>query len=133
MSREAVLSELATRLEAARRIAVDGPDAAGKTTLADELAPEPVVVDGVFLQRPELDDLWDVRIWVEVSAAETVRRASVRDAGLFAEVRLRYERRYLPGQRLYAAEVDPKGRAQIVLDNEDPQQPRLCTPVTERT
>jgi hypothetical protein len=46
--------------------------------------------DGAFLQRPELDDLWDVRG--------------------------RYERRYFPrGQRLYLAAVDPRANAQIVV------------------
>jgi uridine kinase len=36
--RRALIEALAARATACRRIAVDGPDAAGKTTLADELA-----------------------------------------------------------------------------------------------
>ena len=33
----------------------------------------------------------------------------------FDGVRERYERRYFPGQRVYLAEVDPRGRADIVV------------------
>jgi uridine kinase len=145
------------------RIAVDGIDAAGKTTLADRLgallqahrvciddflrpederyargvdSPEgyyedsfdfaafrdavlagtgTVIADGVFLQRPELDDLWDLRIWVDVSFEESLRRAEIRDAHYMEDVRGRYERRYHPGQRLYLEQVDPRSRADIVV------------------
>jgi uridine kinase len=145
------------------RIAVDGIDAAGKTTLADRLGallkadrvciddflrPEDeryargidsaegyyedsfdfaafrgavvaatgtVVADGVFLQRPELDDLWDLRIWVDVSFEESLRRAEIRDAHYMPDVRGRYERRYHPGQRLYLERVDPRSRADVVV------------------
>ena len=43
------------------RVAIDGVTAAGKTTVADELAlrlDESAVVDGVFLHHPDLRDLW---------------------------------------------------------------------------
>jgi uridine kinase len=146
------------------RIAVDGIDCAGKTTLADALArliqatrvsvddylrpvedryrrgaesPEgyfldsfdyarfreavlgvegAVVADGVFLQRPELDDLWTVRIWIEIGFEQALERAVVRDAGKMTDVRGRYERRYWPGQQLYIEAVDPRSRADIVVD-----------------
>ena len=78
-------------------------------------APEPLVADGVFLQRPELDDLWDLRIWLDVSFESALERAVVRDADLFDDVRARYERRYFPGQRIYLAAVDPCSRADIVV------------------
>jgi uridine kinase len=78
-------------------------------------AEEPLVADGVFLQRPELDDLWNLRIWVDVSFEDALERAVVRDAHLFDDVRERYERRYFPGQRLYLDEVDPRSRADIVV------------------
>jgi len=74
-----------------------------------------VVADGVFLQRPELDDLWDLRIWVDVSFEESLRRAVIRDAHYMEDARGRYERRYHPGQRLYLDQVDPRARADIVV------------------
>lgn len=78
-------------------------------------ARSPLVADGVFMQRPELDDLWDVRIWLDIAFERALERAVVRDAELFDDVRGRYERRYFPGQRLYIGEVDPRSRADIVV------------------
>ena len=47
---------------------------------------------------------------------ERYARALVRDPTRMPDVRVRYEQRYFPGQHLYLAEVDPKGRAEIVVD-----------------
>jgi uridine kinase len=77
--------------------------------------PTPVVAEGVFLQRPELDDLWDLRIWLDVAWETALERALGRDAAWMADARDRYERRYHAGQRLYLAEVDPRGHADIVV------------------
>lgn len=93
-----------------------------------EAAPEGAVLlfDGVFLQRPELRDHWDLRVFVEVSPVEAVRRALVRDAELLGGagvVRERYHRRYLPGQQLYRDRCAPAARADVVIGNDDPAHP----------
>ena len=51
----------------------------------EELAPEDAILlfDGVFLLRPEINDQWDYRIFVEVPFAVTVERAILRDSDLF--------------------------------------------------
>jgi len=178
MTRADLVARLADLVsEPILRVAVDGPDAAGKTTLADELAaalgrpvlrvsiddfhrpreeryargplsPEGyvhdcfdfaalrkavlapagtvVVVDGVFLLSDHLRDCWDLTVFLDVHPAETLRRALVRDVALFgseAVVRERYEHRYLPGQRLYRAMVNPTEVADVVVDNDDPAGP----------
>jgi uridine kinase len=82
---------------------------------AVEAAGRPLVADGVFLQRPELDDLWEVRIWLDISFECALERALVRDAERVFDLRRRYEERYFPGQRLYLDEVDPRSRAEIVV------------------
>lgn len=97
---------------------------------ADEVAPANAVLlfDGVFLLRPELDDLWDYRIFVEVSFEVALRRAMRRDLPLFGSpeaVRARYAQRYIPGQRLYLASAQPRERAEVVVENDDPAHPRL--------
>lgn len=82
-----------------------------------------LVVDGVFLLRPELRDLWDLAVHLRVSPAESLRRARVRDVDLFGsetEVERRYLARYLPGQALYRREADPESRAHVVVDNQRP-------------
>ena len=91
-----------------------------------------VVVDGVFLQRPELDGCWHLRVWIDVSEAEALRRALGRDEQYHetrAEIVELYERRYQPGQRLYRDAVDPRARADVVFENEDPAEPRLLRAV----
>jgi uridine kinase len=87
-----------------------------------------LLLDGIFLLRPELDDLWDFRVWVEVDADEALRRAVVRDEDLFGspdEALRRYRERYVPGQRLYLDEVDPRAVADVVFENTDVASPSL--------
>jgi uridine kinase len=87
-----------------------------------------VLFDGVFLQRPELDGVWDVTIWVDAPFEVTVERAVIRDAqhGVQAGVvRGKYEARYVPGQRLYLTQCHPLERADIVVHNASFAQPRL--------
>lgn len=81
-----------------------------------------LLFDGVFLQRPELRDHWDLRVFVAVSPEVALRRALVRDRALFGDadvVRQRYRDRYLPGQRLYREQCAPAERADIVIDTSD--------------
>jgi uridine kinase len=195
--REEAIEALATMVleSGATRIAVDGIDGAGKTTLADELAacigrpvirasidgfhrpreervryfedsfdleafrrelldplgpggsrryrrrvfdhrldarvdepgeeapPEALlIVDGIFLQRAELDDCWDFRIFVDVSFGEALRRALARDSEVSPA---RYETRYFPAQRRYLEECRPRERADAILVNEDTENPSL--------
>jgi uridine kinase len=85
-----------------------------------------LLIDGVFLLRPEFCDVWDLTVYLHVPEAVTLARAVVRDAGLLGGtdvVRARYERRYLPGQALYRDAASPLNKADIVIDNSDPQQP----------
>lgn len=96
----------------------------------EEIAPEDALLlfDGVFLLRPELDDLWDYRIFVDVPFEVTLARATRRDRALFGAaeaVVARYERRYIPGQRLYLREARPRERADVVVANVDPEDARL--------
>jgi uridine kinase len=81
-----------------------------------------LLVDGVFLQRPELPP-WDLVVHLQVPDAEVLRRAVVRDGGDPAEVERLYRTRYLPAQRLYEQRCRPAERAHVVLDNRDPAQP----------
>jgi uridine kinase len=87
-----------------------------------------LVIDGVFLLRPELRELWALSVYLRVSPEETLRRAHRRDLGLFGsaeEIERRYLGRYLPGQALYRQEADPEARAHILVDNEQTDEPRI--------
>ncbi len=215
--RAAILDELATALAAIEiapplRVAIDGVDGAGKTTLADELAPlvaardrpvlrasvddfhrprddryrrgelspegffldtfdyeavrtlllEPLgpggdnrvrtrtwdhardlptpvewiavaddavlLCDGVFLQREELRALWDAVVFVAADVDVAAERGAVRDSGRMPSLeatRERYRIRYTPAQRRYLEELRPHEGADFVVENTDPEAPRL--------
>ena len=87
-----------------------------------------LIVDGVFLLRPELARYWDLTVYLRVSQETTLRRALTRDLELFGsreEVRRRYRGRYLPGQALYRAEAAPEDHAHIIIGNDDPANPAV--------
>jgi uridine kinase len=215
MRRSALIAELVSRILAMERthplrVGIDGVDAAGKTTLADELAPHieaagrqvvrgsidrfhnpsfvryrrgresaegyyldsfnhaaltecllrplgpggdrrfrreafdyrsdsPVdtppevadvdavlLFDGIFLHRPELRPYWDFSVFLQVDFAVSVPRAAQRDRTTPRdEIRRIYAARYVPGQRLYLSGERPAALASLVIDNADPENPRL--------
>ena len=85
-----------------------------------------LVVEGVFLLRPEFRDVWDVSVYLDVSPAETMRRARARDAdALGADLERRYAERYLPAQDLYRAAADPTAHADVVIGYDDPGDPQI--------
>jgi uridine kinase len=85
-----------------------------------------LLLDGVFLLRPELVDRWDLSIFVSVAFEQTLDRARIRDLALLgstAEVERRFRTRYIPAQRLYFAEARPTDHADIVVHNDEPGRP----------
>lgn len=91
-----------------------------------------LLFDGVFLLRPQLNDCWDFRILVlvdfEVSIARGVERAMNRGPEIMPEsvdVEARYRNRYVPGQRIYLQTVRPERYADVIIDNNNPADPKL--------
>jgi uridine kinase len=95
-------------------------------------APDAVLIaDGAFLQRPELHDCWDLRIYVHVSFETVLRRGIERDRQWMPSpeaAEYRYRTRYIPGEQLYVDQVRPAERADMVVANEDPANPTLSHP-----
>jgi uridine kinase len=81
-----------------------------------------LLIDGIFLHRPELVDAWDLSIFLDVPFAESVGRMSVRD-GLPPDPDAVENARYVGGQKLYLAECRPADRATILVDYEDLDRP----------
>jgi uridine kinase len=103
----------------------DRPAGGAPSVAPDDLV---LVVDGSFLQKPEVRDGWDVvvHLWCPFDAAE--RRGVARDAAALggeAAARDLFRGRYHAAQRRYLDEVDPVSRADIVVDHRDPQRPTL--------
>jgi uridine kinase len=85
-----------------------------------------LLFDGVFLLRSELIDRWDLRIFVSAAFEETLARARTRDQALFGsatEVDRRYRSRYIPSQQFYFDTARPTDHADIIVHNDEPQQP----------
>lgn len=94
-----------------------------------EIPPQGVLlVDGIFLQRPELDGIWDATVWVDAPFAVTVPRANARFPGRHeSDPEAHSNRRYVGGQRLYLEEVDPRSRATWIVDNTHLEHPVLLS------
>lgn len=77
-----------------------------------------LIVDGAFLNRPELRGLWNYSIWLEVP--KTAAKARLEELngpdGL--------SKRYPDGQKLYEKEAKPSTAASAIVDNVDPAHPR---------
>lgn len=85
-----------------------------------------LIMDGVFLFRPELINYWDLKIFLEADFKTTVSRATKRDGyylGSEQEIVDKYNQRYIPGQQLYFQECRPQGVADIVVNNSDFENP----------
>ena len=95
--------------------------------------PEPVhlvehgilLVDGIFLHRSALREVWDFSVFLRAAFDQTVARAVARDGGDAAAVAERYRCRYVPGQRLYFAEAEPERHADWVVEHGDPGRPEI--------
>lgn len=88
-----------------------------------------VIIEGVFTLRIPAVAASGFVVYLKVSEAEARRRILARDLArgrTEAEVIRRIEQRYFPAQRRYLAECAPLARADIVIDNEDFEHPRLA-------
>jgi uridine kinase len=87
-----------------------------------------LIVDGTFLQRPELSDGWDVAVFVDTSEERAEARGIARDAerlgGLEAAKKL-YADRYRPAFDLYEVLCHPRTNADVIIDNNDFQHPAM--------
>jgi len=85
-----------------------------------------VLVDGIFLHRPELVDVWDATVWLEVPFTVSVPRGNARFTGPHdPDPEAASNHRYVQGQRLYLREADPQSRANWIFDNTNLARPHL--------
>lgn len=87
-----------------------------------------LIVEGTFIQRPELASNWDYMIFVyvpeDVARDRGIRRDADRLGGAGAASEI-YDRRYCPAFTLYEAGCRPQARADAVWDNSDFENPAL--------
>jgi uridine kinase len=100
--------------------------------LADET--DILIVEGTFLQRPELVDGWDVVVFVETSEEVATRRAIERDQhhlGGRDRAALLHANRYQVAFAIYEQRWKPRETAHLIIGNNDLATPTLtirCQP-----
>ena len=107
-----------------------GHDLESDEVLAGPLTRAPagsvVLVDGLFLQRAELEGCFDFAIWLDVPFEETAARMAQRD-GTSPDPEDPSMQRYVGAQRTYFAQRTPWNRADLVVDNTDLAAPFVVT------
>jgi uridine kinase len=82
-----------------------------------------LVVDGTFLQRPELSSAWDLVIFLDVPEEVARRRGVERDSlalGGETSTSELYLQRYGPAFTRYETECSPAEQADVLIDNSKP-------------
>ena len=85
-------------------------------------APSVLIVDGIFLQKPELAHYWDLVIFLDTPFAQTFQRMARRDGSPADEFAME-NRRYRDGQLLYFEQCRPQDHADVVVDYSDVSNP----------
>ena len=81
-----------------------------------------LIVDGIFLHRPELRESWDFSIFLHVDFEVSIPRGAQRDHG-DPDPTSSANQRYVLGQQLYLRECQPQRHATLVIDNNDLTRP----------
>lgn len=85
-----------------------------------------ILVEGVLLYREPIDKYFDLRIFLEVTYDEVIKRAIKRDAGILGNsVVEKYREKYIPIQKHYISEATPTLKSDIVIDNLDFKNPKF--------
>lgn len=82
-----------------------------------------LLLDGIFLHRPELQGAWDLSVFLRVEWTRSHRRRDATGTPMPLDPEAPATRRYLGGQRLYFRECAPWECASIVVDNDDLDAP----------
>lgn len=82
-----------------------------------------LIVDGIFLHRPELRGLWNWSVWLDAPVDVVFARMAVRD-GTDPDFLAPSNARYREGQELYERDAAPRRAASAIVDNTDFAHPR---------
>lgn len=71
-----------------------------------------VIMEGIFMQRPELINYWDYKIFLDINFEVSLKRVLSRTIdknyiGSEKEITDAYNTRYIPGQKIYLKEASP--------------------------
>lgn len=81
-----------------------------------------LIVDGIFLHRPELRGLWNWSLWLDAPPNVRFARMAGRD-GTDPDPAAASNARYVQGMELYLREAHPRRAASAIVDNSEPELP----------
>ena len=85
-----------------------------------------LIVDGIFLHRPELRSYWNISIFLKVDFEVSLPRGAQRGPTFDAtDAASPSNQRYVGGQKLYLGECAPEQRADIVIGYNDLREPSI--------
>ena len=102
-------------------------DASIQTPPQRALPGDILIVDGIFLHRPELRAYWDYSIFLEVAFDVSIPRGAQRGEGS-PDPGAPENRRYVEGQKLYLQTSEPKRFATVTINNDDLLAPYVVEP-----
>ncbi len=82
-----------------------------------------VIVEGIFLFIKNIAPYIDLQVFLDAPFGVCLERARERDP---EHVYVNYETKYRPAQRKYLTEYPPDRYADIIIDNTDPEKPRIA-------
>jgi uridine kinase len=87
-----------------------------------------LIVDSVFAFRPEYNEFWDYRIWLDIAPGVALSRGIARDTAMegAAEAASAHRDRYHVAVTIYLDEVRPASLADLIIDNTDFASPRIA-------
>ena len=76
-----------------------------------------VIIEGIFLQRKELEDMFDFMIYIDVPEEIRLKRVLERDGyiGDKKQIAAKYDSRYFPAERYYCEVCSPERKARLVI------------------
>lgn len=92
-----------------------------------------VLLEGVFLFRPDIAHFVDLIIYLQVDESTVMERAIKRDVPIHGdEIMKKYHSKYLPAQRAYLEEYPEEINADVIINNNDWENPTVIKwPETE--
>jgi uridine kinase len=85
-----------------------------------------LIIDGIFLHRPELRSSWDLSIFLKVDFEVSLPRGAQRGPTFDAtDAASPSNQRYVGGQQRYLSECDPEQQADIVVGYNDLRVPKI--------
>ena len=76
-----------------------------------------VIIEGVFLQRKELSDIFDYMIYIDIPESTRLERVLEKDGyiGDSEQIKAKYNNRYFPAERHYWVSCAPRDNADYVI------------------